>query len=274
MTRNEIRSLAHRLDLGQVERAVVGDLVALARPRRAARAPGARHPHPRSGVRAVDGIHEEAARAMYNNVRAYDRALARHAAGEASQPGDRRSRRRGLRRHDSRLDLSALPEPGAKVRLRIHTHVREDALSLFGFLTRDEKALFEKLIAVSGIGPEARRHGALGPGHRRPGAAIRGGEVERLVRIPGVGKKTAERMVLELRDKMPALTAAGATAREPAGGTALSALEQDVLSRAGQSGLRAARRRRRPSARPRPPARRRNSSRCSAGRSNWCGNLS
>jgi holliday junction DNA helicase RuvA len=120
-----------------------------------------------------------------------------------------------------------LPDPGAEVRLRIHTHVREDALSLYGFLTADEKALFEKLIAVSGIGPTLAIKVLSGVTAADLVNAIRRGEVERLVRIPGVGKKTAERMVLELRDKLPAITG-----DEPAAvpAEALAPVEQDVLS--------------------------------------------
>ena len=103
-----------------------------------------------------------------------------------------------------------LPEAGAEVRLRIHTHVREDALALFGFLTQDEKALFEKLISVSGIGPKMAMAVLSGIPALDLIANIRRGEVDRLVRIPGVGKKTAERMILELREKLPEV-AAGAT---------------------------------------------------------------
>src|SRR5579863_2238753 len=99
-----------------------------------------------------------------------------------------------------------LPEAGAEVRLRIHTHVREDALALYGFLTLDEKLLFERLIGVSGIGPTLAVKILSGLAAGDLIGAIRRGEVERLVRIPGVGKKTAERMVLELRDKLPAVT--------------------------------------------------------------------
>ncbi len=99
---------------------------------------------------------------------------------------------------------AALPEPGQEVRLRIHTHVREDALLLFGFLTADEKMLFERLISVSGIGPKLGITVLSGLPVRDLVAAIRAGEVERLVRIPGVGKKTAERIILELREKLPA----------------------------------------------------------------------
>lgn len=123
--------------------------------------------------------------------------------------------------------FTALPELGAEVRLRIHTHVREDALSLFGFLTQDEKTLFEKLIGVSGIGPKLAITVLSGLPTPDLIGAIRQGQTENLVRIPGVGKKTAERMILELRDKLGPL-AAGVPAAQPA--AALSALEQDVLS--------------------------------------------
>jgi holliday junction DNA helicase RuvA len=124
--------------------------------------------------------------------------------------------------------FSHLPEPGAGVKLRIHTHVREDAISLFGFLTQDEKALFERLISVSGIGPKLAITILSGLNAADLIAAIRRGELDRLVRIPGIGKKTAERMVLELRDKMPAATG-DEPPSEPATIT-LSATDQDVLS--------------------------------------------
>ena len=119
-----------------------------------------------------------------------------------------------------------LPGTGAEVRLRIHTHVREDALSLYGFLTGEEKVLFEKLISVSGIGPTLAIKVLSGVAAPELIHAIIRGEVDRLVRIPGVGKKTAERMVLELRDKMPAVS--GEVPEAPA--SALSAVDQDVLS--------------------------------------------
>jgi Holliday junction DNA helicase RuvA len=120
-----------------------------------------------------------------------------------------------------------LPDPGAEVKLRIHTHVREDALALFGFLTQDEKAIFEKLIGVSGIGPKLAVTILSGLAAPDLINAIRRGEVAQLVRIPGIGKKTAERMVLELRDKLPA-----ATGEAPAAPSAdaLSPVDQDVLS--------------------------------------------
>jgi Holliday junction DNA helicase RuvA len=114
-----------------------------------------------------------------------------------------------------------------EVRLYIHTHVREDALALYGFLTADEKAMFEKLIDVSGIGPTLAVKILSGLAAPDLVTFIRRGEVDRLVRIPGVGKKTAERMILELRDKLPAVTGA-----EPESPTtaALSPVDQDVLS--------------------------------------------
>ena len=131
--------------------------------------------------------------------------------------------------------FSSLPEVGAKVELRIHTHVREDAIALFGFISAQEKALFEKLISVSGIGPKLAVTALSGLASESLIAAIRGGAVDQLVRIPGVGKKTAERMVLELRDKMDAL---GAYAAAP-GVTpvVLDPLESDVISALMNLGL-------------------------------------
>src|SRR5665213_228148 len=122
--------------------------------------------------------------------------------------------------------FSKLPDTGSEVRLRIHTHVREDMLALYGFLTSDEKNLFEKLIAVSGIGPGLAVKVLSGMPAPDLLTAIRRNEIEKLVRIPGVGKKTAERMVLELRDKLPA-----PAGEEQAGATpSLSQLDEDVLS--------------------------------------------
>jgi Holliday junction DNA helicase RuvA len=127
--------------------------------------------------------------------------------------------------------FSALPEAGSEVKLRVHTHVREDALSLFGFLTSDEKTIFEKLISVSGIGPTLAIKVLSGMATSDLTAAIRNGHVEQLVRIPGVGKKTAERIVLELKDKLEGV-AAVAIAGVPASlaATVLSVIEQDVMS--------------------------------------------
>lgn len=123
--------------------------------------------------------------------------------------------------------FSQLPGIGVEVRLRIHMHVREDAMQLFGFLTADEKNLFEKLISVSGIGPKLGITILSGLAATELIFAIRGNQLDKLVRIPGIGKKTAERLVLELRDKMPA-----PAGEEPASEAkpSLSAVEEDVLS--------------------------------------------
>jgi holliday junction DNA helicase RuvA len=124
--------------------------------------------------------------------------------------------------------FSSLPEKGQPVRLFIHTHVREDALSLFGFLTAGDKALFEKLITVSGIGPKLAITALSGLQSDDLVAAIRSGAIEQLVRIPGVGKKTAERMVLELRDKLDLMGAPGRTSESPK--SSFGATEEDVIS--------------------------------------------
>jgi Holliday junction DNA helicase RuvA len=118
--------------------------------------------------------------------------------------------------------FSELPAAGAEVALHIHTHVREDALALFGFLRIEEKQLFERLIAVSGIGPRLAITILSGMAAAEMVGAIRANDIAKLTRIPGIGKKTAERMVLELRDK---LSAFGAT---PV--AAPSGFEEDVLS--------------------------------------------
>lgn len=121
--------------------------------------------------------------------------------------------------------FSDLPALGNEVALHIHTHVREDALALYGFLRVAERQLFEKLLTVSGIGPKLAVTILSGMAADEMIGAIRGNDVAKLTRIPGIGKKTAERMVLELRDKLPK-EAFG----ELAGPPTLSAIEEDVLS--------------------------------------------
>lgn len=121
--------------------------------------------------------------------------------------------------------FSDLPAPGSEVALHIHTHVREDALALYGFLRPSEKALFEKLLTVSGIGPKLAITILSGMAADEMVGAIRGNDVARLTRIPGIGKKTAERMVLELRDRLPQAAPTAATAAPP-----VTAMEEDVLS--------------------------------------------
>src|SRR5216110_1827967 len=98
--------------------------------------------------------------------------------------------------------FSDLPGLGSNVALHIHTHVREDVIALYGFLRAEEKQLFEKLISVSGIGPKLAITVLSGMPFAAAVSAIRGNDLAALTRIPGVGKKTAERMVLELRDKL------------------------------------------------------------------------
>ena len=119
--------------------------------------------------------------------------------------------------------FSDLPNAGGEVALHIHTHVREDALALFGFLRIEEKTLFEKLISVSGIGPTLAVKILSGMSAEFMVAAIRGNDVAQLTKIPGIGRKTAERMVLELRDKLDAFGATPAIAKA-------SPVEEDVMS--------------------------------------------
>jgi Holliday junction DNA helicase RuvA len=121
--------------------------------------------------------------------------------------------------------FSDLPQVGSEVALHIHTHVREDIIALYGFLRSAEKKLFEKLITVSGIGPKLAITILSGMAADEMVNAIRGNDIARLTRIPGIGKKTAERMVLELRDKL-AVEKIGETAVAPT----LSPVEEDVLS--------------------------------------------
>lgn len=128
--------------------------------------------------------------------------------------------------------FSSLPERGNEVRLQVHTHVREDALALFGFATPAEKAVFEKLIGVSGIGPKLAVTVLSGLDAKELVGAIRAGQIETLVRIPGVGKKTAERMVVELRDKLDMLgiTGLAVPAAAKPSQPAFSQDEEDAIS--------------------------------------------
>ena len=121
-----------------------------------------------------------------------------------------------------------LGEPGAAIALRIHTHVREDAFLLYGFATRLEQELFERLIGVSGIGAKVALAVLSGIEPEELIRAIEHGDLARLTAIPGVGKKTSERIVLELKDRLPRApvpaAVAGTTAPEA------SALRDDVVS--------------------------------------------
>ena len=111
-----------------------------------------------------------------------------------------------------------LPEPGNPVRLLIHTHVREDTLQLYGFIDREEKELFLLLTSVSGIGPRLALNILSGTPSHELLDALDAGDLARLVAIPGIGKKTAERLVLELRDKIKLVRATRADGERPATG--------------------------------------------------------
>jgi holliday junction DNA helicase RuvA len=133
--------------------------------------------------------------------------------------------------YDVHVPLSTffdMAERGSEITLRIYTHVREEALLLYGFATPLELQLFERLISVSGIGPKLALAVLSGIEPNELVAAIRTANVVRLTGIPGIGKKTAERIGLELKDKMASLVPAG-TALAPAA-TGHEALRTDLLS--------------------------------------------
>lgn len=116
----------------------------------------------------------------------------------------------GYELHVPLSSFSAIGEPGGEIALRVHTHVREDAIQLFGFATPLELSLFERLVGVSGIGPRLALAALSGIEPSALVRAIAAGEVARLVGVPGIGRKTAERIVLELRDKLDDLALGGA----------------------------------------------------------------
>ena len=121
---------------------------------------------------------------------------------------------------------AALGELHAEVTLLIHTHVREDALALYGFVSAREKHFFEMLLSASGVGPTLALKILSGMSVEELVPAIRGSDLTRLTKIPGVGRKTAERMVVELKDKLEAVAVETArpAAASPAG------VEEDVIS--------------------------------------------
>ena len=134
--------------------------------------------------------------------------------------------------YDVQVPLSTfygLGEPGTTVALRIHTHVREDLIALYGFSTPLEQDLFERLIAISGIGPKLGLAVLSGIEPADLIRAIRSQDVARLTKIPGVGKKTAERIGLELKDRLPA-QATPAAGLVPASGRPEDQLRDDLLS--------------------------------------------
>ena len=120
--------------------------------------------------------------------------------------------------------FTALPSVGAEASLHIHTQVSEDQIALFGFLEREEKRLFERLITVSGVGPKLAIKMLSGLSSERTVQAIRGQDHAQLTRIPGVGKKLAERLVVELKDKLDDFAVA------PVRSSVQGAAVDDVLS--------------------------------------------
>ncbi len=120
-----------------------------------------------------------------------------------------------------------MPEPGGEVSLRVHTHVREDAISLFGFFNQLELQIFERLIAISGIGPKLALAVLSGIEASELAVAVQRGDVARLTAIPGIGRKTAERIELELKDRLPVALAAGT---QSAADEAAGDVRADLLS--------------------------------------------
>jgi Holliday junction DNA helicase RuvA len=125
-----------------------------------------------------------------------------------------------------------LGELGAEARLHVHTHVREDALLLFGFAELAEKRLFEKLLTISGIGPKLAITVLSGISAERLVGAIRAGDHATLTKIPGIGKKTAERVVLELKDKLDDMARFATESGSPVSNAPGSprAVQEDVIS--------------------------------------------
>jgi holliday junction DNA helicase RuvA len=134
----------------------------------------------------------------------------------------------GYRVHVSAASLASLPALGEPATLRIHTHVRDDALDLFGFATEEEQVVFRELIGVKSVGPRAAQNILSGIDARELAAAVAHGDVARLTKVPGVGKKTAERLVVELKERLLVLAQAAAPAGKAPGG-ALERLEQALV---------------------------------------------
>jgi Holliday junction DNA helicase RuvA len=128
----------------------------------------------------------------------------------------------GYRAAVSLNTLAALPPVGQMAQLHTHLIVREDSLSLVGFATVDERAAFDLVTGVQGIGPKLAMSILSTLEANELGAAVRAGDHARLTRIPGIGKKTAERLVLELRDKFAGAATPAAAAKRPGGSQAVS----------------------------------------------------
>lgn len=130
--------------------------------------------------------------------------------------------------HLSAVTLAALPPAGQRTALRIYTSVREDAIQLFGFGSEEEEAVFRELISVSSIGPRAAQNILSGISARELAVAVAQKDLARLTKVPGVGKKTAERLMVELKEKL-APFARNAPATAPTQTAALEQLQQALV---------------------------------------------
>jgi Holliday junction DNA helicase RuvA len=132
--------------------------------------------------------------------------------------------------HLSALSLAQLPPQGQGATLRTFTNVRQDAIELYGFATEDEESVFRALIEVKGVGPRAAQNILSGIEARELATAVAQGDVARLTKVQGIGKKTAERLVVELRDKLAVLARAAGPARVSAGDDVLEQLRQALVN--------------------------------------------
>jgi Holliday junction DNA helicase RuvA len=128
----------------------------------------------------------------------------------------------------SAVSLGTLPPVGDHATIRIHTYVREDAFQLFGFASEEEETVFHELVSVKNVGPRAAQNILSGIEARDLARAIADGDVARLTKVPGVGKKTAERLVVELKEKLVAIARAAAP-KAASGSGPFDQLEQALL---------------------------------------------
>jgi Holliday junction DNA helicase RuvA len=136
----------------------------------------------------------------------------------------------GYRVHLSSASLAALPPRGERATVRCHTHVREDALELFGFASEEEEAVFHELVGVKNVGPRAAQNILSGIAAKELAQAVAQGDLARLTKVPGIGKKTAERLVVELKEKLMALARAAGPARAKPGAGPLEQLSQALVN--------------------------------------------
>jgi Holliday junction DNA helicase RuvA len=132
--------------------------------------------------------------------------------------------------HLSAVTLASLPPQGGDVALRTFTNVRQDAIELFGFATEEEEAVFRALIDVKGVGPRAAQNILSGIDARELAQAVAGGDVARLTKVPGIGKKTAERLVVELKEKLALLARAAGPGKARPGAGVLEQLRQALVN--------------------------------------------